>query len=67
MGDIGGQQDVPPVRMLIINPNTSVSMTQALKPMVEALDYQAVSVISFEFSCVTSETALPLMVVIYLL
>jgi hypothetical protein len=33
----------PPVRMLIINPNTSQSMTDALKPVVENLGYHPVS------------------------
>ena len=44
MGDIGDQQGAAPVRMLVINPNTSVSMTAALEPMIDALEYQAVSV-----------------------
>jgi hypothetical protein len=41
MGDMGKIEPVP-VRILIINPNTSMSMTDALKPMIETLGYQAV-------------------------
>lgn len=36
------QADVP-VRVLIINPNTSQHMTDALKPVVEGLGYKNVS------------------------
>lgn len=32
-----------PVRVLIINPNTSQNMTDALKPVVEQLGYKNVS------------------------
>jgi hypothetical protein len=45
MGDNSSPSEPPAVRMLIINPNTSVSMTDALKPMIDALGYQGVSVI----------------------
>lgn len=37
------QQSEVPVRILIINPNTSTHMTDALKPAVEGLGYQNVS------------------------
>lgn len=42
MGDMGESEPVP-VRILIINPNTSVSMTDALRPMINALGNSAVS------------------------
>ena len=31
-----------PVRILIINPNTNVSMTESLKPVVDSLGYRDV-------------------------
>ena len=35
-----------PVRVLIINPNTSQHMTDALKPVVDALGFENVSLAS---------------------
>jgi hypothetical protein len=48
MGVMGGTEPVP-VRILIINPNTSVSMTDALEPMIEALGYQAVGFPEYKY------------------
>lgn len=42
MGDIAGVMEPALVRLLIINPNTSVSMTDALKPMIDDLGYENV-------------------------
>ena len=38
-----GRSSTTPLRLLVINPNTSQSMTDALKPMVQDLHYNPVS------------------------
>lgn len=40
------RQPVPPVRILIINPNTSTHMTDALRPVVDDLGYPSVRISS---------------------
>lgn len=41
---MAGSMDVP-VRLLVINPNTSQHMTDALKPVIEGLGYSNVSLL----------------------
>jgi hypothetical protein len=35
--------NMAPIRILIINPNSTASMTDALRPLVEALDFKDVN------------------------
>ncbi len=58
-------EPVPPVRILIINPNTSTHMTEALKPAVEELGYPSVRRLSIWGPKLTKLTLLGRLFLLY--